>query len=149
MMLSGETSADQRTGAEPAIDQTVGTLVERNLAVAASVRNISHQLHSEMLKHSGLVSTLRRHCAEIAQHHHLNVSFDASGDADSLSPDAVLCLFRVAQEALTNVVRHARARQVVVELAATPDHVDLRIADDGVGFVADDPTGRGLGLRSI
>jgi signal transduction histidine kinase len=137
------------TVAKPQIDQTVGTLVERNVAVMQSVRNISHKLHSDMLRHSGLVAGLGRHFAEVAQHHQLEVSFDAAGDVDSLSPDIVLCLFRVAQEALTNVIRHARARHVTVTLAATPEQVDLRIADDGVGFDADDPAGRGLGLRSI
>jgi signal transduction histidine kinase len=60
-----------------------------------------------------------------------------------------LCLFRVAQEALTNVVRHARARTILVQLMAVPDRVELRVDDDGIGFDARARLSSGLGLRSI
>ena len=60
-----------------------------------------------------------------------------------------LCLFRVTQEALTNAVRHARAGAIRVELTWTPEATDLRIIDDGIGFVPGERAGSGLGLRSI
>ena len=60
-----------------------------------------------------------------------------------------LCLFRVTQEALTNAVRHARAGTIRVELTWTPEGTDLRIIDDGIGFVLGERAGSGLGLRSI
>jgi signal transduction histidine kinase len=56
---------------------------------------------------------------------------------------------RVAQEALSNAARHARASTIRVELMATHEGVELRVVDDDVGFVASSRTGRGLGLRSI
>jgi signal transduction histidine kinase len=59
-----------------------------------------------------------------------------------------LCLFRVAQEALTNAVRHARPREIHVQLTATNEGVELRVGDDGIGFVKE-RIDSGLGLRSI
>jgi signal transduction histidine kinase len=60
-----------------------------------------------------------------------------------------LCLYRVTQEALTNVVRHACAAVVLVELMQTGTGIELRVIDDGIGFVASERSGSGLGLRSI
>ena len=55
----------------------------------------------------------------------------------------------MAQEAITNAVRHARARQIRVELLTTNEGVELHVVDDGVGFDTNEYAGRGLGLRSI
>ena len=79
--------------------------------------------------------------------HHCKVIFSAGDHIDSLSPDAALCLFRVAQEALTNAIRHARAYTIHVQLMT--EGVDLRVVDDGIGFAANERTRSGLGLRSI
>ena len=57
-------------------------------------------------------ATLGRHCAEVEQHHHVKVIFSVVNDLDRLSPDLALCLFRVAQEALGNAVRHSRAHTI-------------------------------------
>jgi two-component system sensor histidine kinase UhpB len=67
----------------------------------------------------------------------------------SLDPDVALCLYRVAQEALTNTARHARAGAAQVRLALTPDSAELDVVDDGQGFDPDRRDGSGLGLRSI
>ena len=131
------------------VDHTFTTLQDRTSALAEAIRNLSHQLHPSVLQHAGLVATLRRHCAEVEAHHNLSVTFRAVGDLDALGPDVSLCLFRVTQEALTNAVRHARAHTIDVQLAATSEGVELRISDDGVGFVASERGRSGLGLRSI
>ena len=149
IMLSGLKRKVGKPGAEEEIDRAVTTLQERAVALAQSVRNLSHQLHPSVLEHVGLVATLRRHCADVGELHHLEVIFSAGDDLDSLTPDIALCLFRVAQEALNNAVRHARPRTIRVQLMATHEGVELRVADDGIGFVASERTGPGLGLRSI
>ena len=138
------------TGLKPSITrQTIRALQGRTSALAESIRNLSHQLHPSVLQHAGLAATLQRHCADIERHHRLNVTFSAEGRFDSLDPDVALCLFRVAQEALTNAVRHGRARTIRAELITTVDSVTLVVLDDGLGFVTSDCAGSGLGLRSI
>jgi Signal transduction histidine kinase len=67
------------------------------------------------------------------------VTFKA-GDNVRLQPDLALCLFRVAQETLTNSVRHGNARTIRVSLTTTADRVELNVVDDGVGFVASERT---------
>ena len=131
------------------VEQTVATLQSRTSELADAIRNLSHQLHPSVLQHTGLIATLQRYCIDIEQHHPLKVSFIAPNELGSLHPDIVLCLFRVAQEALTNATRHARARTILVQLAAIDGGVELRIVDDGVGFIAGERTPIGLGLRSI
>jgi hypothetical protein len=76
------------------------------------------------------------------------VQFSARGSLESLDIDVALCVYRGTQEALTNALRHAHAHSLLVELTATDD-IELRVVDDGVGFVADERAGSGLGLRSI
>ena len=135
IMLSGLKRAVNKPDSQPDVERAVSTLQERTSALAQTVRTLSHELHPSVLQHSGLVATLRHHCAEVAQHHQLRVGFSAGGNLDSLSPDVALCLFRVAQEALTNAVRHARAQAIDVRLTTTSEGVELTVVDDGVGFV--------------
>ena len=128
---------------------TVQSLQDRVSALARNVRSLSHELHPSVLEHAGLVMTLRRHCAELAHRHRLDITFSAGDNLDSLGAETALCLFRVAQEALTNVVRHADAHTIGVQLTAIHEAVEMRVADDGVGFVVSERTRSGLGLRSI
>jgi signal transduction histidine kinase len=66
-----------------------------------------------------------------------------------LSEDSALCLYRIAQEALRNVARHAAAATVAIALRAKNGGCELEVRDDGVGFVVDRRQGRGLGLASM
>ena len=131
------------------VEETVETLQSCTAGLLDAIRNLSHRLHPSVLQYIGLTETLGHHCLEIEQHHALKVSFTARGELDSLNPEVALCLFRVAQEALTNATRHARARTILVQLAAIDGGVELRIADDGVGFAAGEGARQGLGLLSM
>jgi signal transduction histidine kinase len=149
IMLSGLKRALRGPHAHPALDETVAQLQERTSVVADAIRHLSHELHPGTLKHAGLVAAIEAHCAEIEKHHGLTVTCTATGEFDALDFDVSICLFRVTQEAITNIVRHAQARGADVELRRTADGVELRIDDDGVGFVTTDRTTAGLGLRSM
>ena len=138
-----------RPGSESENVQTVATLQDRTSTLAEAVKNLSHELHPGVLEYAGLVPTLRRHCADVERLHQLTVTFSAGGDLDSLSLDVAVCLFRVAQEALANAVRHARPRTILVQLTATDHSLELSIVDDGIGFATADGARSGLGLRSI
>jgi signal transduction histidine kinase len=126
-------------------------LQARTIALAESVRHLSHDLHPGVLQHAGVEAALRDHCDEFARQHDVGVTFLAKGDFSAIDDDAKLCLYRVTQEALRNTAKHSGARHVEVRLTGTPEGADLTIADDGLGFDTGSVQGRdsGLGLRSI
>ena len=129
----------------------LSALRERTMDLTKSIRSLSHDLHPAVLKHSGLAAALSAHCREIEADHDLSVVFNSDGEVGEIDPAAALCLYRVAQEALRNVVKHAEARRVEVHLARTGNHVAVDVTDDGRGFeIADARSSTaGLGLVSI
>ena len=149
IIVSGLKRKIGKPGVESEVEQSFATLQERTAAAATAVRNLSHELHPGVLKHVGLTATLRGHCADSERHHQVTVTFNPGDGLDSLDSDVALCLFRVVQEALTNALRHARARTISVSVMTTAESVELNVVDDGVGFVASERTRSGLGLRSI
>jgi signal transduction histidine kinase len=112
------------------------------------VRSMSHRLHSSTLEHVGLADALKLHCSELSEQKGIAVDFDICGNIESLPSDTALCLYRVAQESLRNVVKHSRAERANVTILRDGDTIELRVADRGVGF---DPSGKreGLGLVSM
>jgi PAS domain S-box-containing protein len=125
-------------------------LQQRTIALAENIRSLSHDLHPGVLKHAGLVAALNAHCAEFQRQHQVEVMFRAD-DFGSIGPEADLCLYRVAQEALRNIGTHAAARRATVQLARTRTGAELTIADDGNGFDLTQANRHryGLGLLSI
>jgi two-component system sensor histidine kinase UhpB len=115
--------------------------------LVAAVHDLSHQLHSSTFQHLGLVGGLRGICRSISQQHHIAVDFQYH-EVSELSYDTSLCLFRVAQEALNNAVKHGRAKQIAVQLVQNNGSVQLIIKDAGVGFDSRERS-TGLGLVSM
>jgi signal transduction histidine kinase len=112
--------------------------------VSEDLRDLSHQLHSGTLQHLGIVKGLEGFCRAFSQQHHVDVKFLTEPLQDV--PDPVsLCLFRVAQEALNNAIKHGHARQIEVRLSRRRKSLRLQIKDTGVGFnPAEAPDGLGL-----
>ena len=104
-------------------------------------------LHPGVLDDLGLAAAVTRHAEEFAQAHGVAVNVQTEGLDDGLSPLLQATLYRVLQEALTNVARHAGARSVNVRLVRGAGAVELRVQDDGAGFKPGN-SGR-LGLRGM
>ena len=118
--------------------------------MSADIRALSHQLHSSRLELVGLEPALSGLCEEIAEKHKIKVRFTKQELPLNLTKDVELCLFRVAQEALGNVVKHSQARSADVELGANANGVSLRIQDTGKGFDPDLRNGGGgIGLITM
>jgi PAS domain S-box-containing protein len=130
--------------------ERVRVLSQRVRELSSSVHDLSHQIHPSKLEQLGLTAAVRGLCKELTHSHGLNIRFSESHVPPSLPEDTALCLYRIAQEALRNVIKHGRTDHAVVELSATSNLIRLRIADDGVGFdpVAVRENG-GLGLVSM
>ena len=144
----------RQVGALPGVEhlqETVSSLQQRTNALAETVRHLSHDLHPSVLEHAGLVVALNTYCAEVEGQHPVTVTFSSEGDFMSIDPEAALCLYRIVQEALRNVVAHAGARHAAVRLLLTGGIAELTIDDDGRGFdiASTRGSGKGLGLVSI
>jgi two-component system sensor histidine kinase UhpB len=87
-------------------------------------------------------------CEEFQLQSGVAVKLSFEGPTPSLPDDVALCIYRVSQEALQNVAKHAKADAVGLGLTTTDEHVRLCIRDDGIGFDADSRK-PGLGLASI
>jgi signal transduction histidine kinase len=128
----------------------IEAMSEKVKQLSSSIHDLSHQLHPMKLEQLGLVAAVRGLCKELAQCHRLNIQF-VHDNVPKVFPKAIaLCLYRVAQEGLQNVIKHSRARHAAVELCGFDDAICLRIKDDGLGFDQSLLANReGLGLASM
>lgn len=118
--------------------------------VNRETRQLSHELHPGMLRHAGLVAALRAACDDLSRLHAAAITFVGRDAIGQLPDDVALCLFRVTQEALQNVVSHSGARRAQVSLARDDTDIELTVTDDGRGFDTSDLRRQsGLGLISI
>jgi PAS domain S-box-containing protein len=136
------------------LQREAGELREMLGKAAAEVERISRQLRPSVLDQMGLVIVLRETSTEFAARTGVPVKLACARLSARLPADTELALYRILQEALLNVERHARARHVRVCLRQPSGFVQLLIADDGIGFDPDHPPSRrkgtgGLGLLSM
>ena len=111
------------------------------------IRRISHQLHPAALEHLGLVPALRTQCDEFAEKEGIEAALEVEEEPRGVSAASALCAYRVVQECLRNISKHARATKAIVRLNATGNDIDVSVHDNGAGF--DSGGRRGLGLASM
>ncbi|MCM8746147.1 histidine kinase [Thermomicrobium sp. CFH 73360] len=121
-------------------------LIDLTSATLESIRTIAQELRPPVLDDLGLAAALEGLAAQYRQRFGLAVQVQVRGQRQRLAPDVELALYRIAQEALTNVAKHASAKRATMELAFGEEVVTLRIEDDGHGFEPREALGRGLGL---
>jgi signal transduction histidine kinase len=129
----------------PYLDESIG-IVERTLQ---QVRNLSLDLRPSMLDDLGMVAALRWYIDRQAKRAGFKAHFIAELPEMRLPPELETTCFRVVQEALTNVVRHAQAKQVEVELRKLDHELELVICDDGIGFDVNSVLDRASGDLSL
>jgi len=122
----------------------------RLVQVSESIRRLSHELHPAALEFSGLGAALRGYCSEFGLLTGIQVSCKTSGGFEGLPDPVALAVYRITQEALQNVAKHARVSQAEVSLSRADGLLELTISDRGAG-VEPKRTGMaaGLGLVSI
>jgi signal transduction histidine kinase len=113
-----------------------------------TVRDLSHLLHPAVLDDLGLTAALDSYLKGFGMRHALEIELLHDAMAERLTPEMEAAIYRVVQEALTNVVKHAQASFVLVYLRRAGHLIEVSIEDDGIGF---EPAraGRGLGLIGI
>jgi signal transduction histidine kinase len=118
----------------PRVDEQIARLFGHAGELGSRLHRLSHELHPTRLEHLGLEASIRSVCEELASARRIALDLEISKVSAGLGSDAALCLYRIAQESLHNIVRHSGATRVKVTLAVVDGEVILRVVDDGVGF---------------
>lgn len=131
--------------------RTVRTIQDRIVELSDNVRRLAYQFHPSILDDLGLSIALRRLVDDFQTRTGIEARFIGKDIPKHAAKDVVTCLYRVAQEGLANISRHARAKNVRVELLRVRDGLQLMISDDGVGFDMNRYDGQrgSLGLLSM
>jgi signal transduction histidine kinase len=125
------------------------SLRQRAESLSDDLRQISHQLHPAVLEHLGLRTALRSLCADFTRSSGIRAWFSADGETDGVPRDIAICLYRVTQEALRNVVKHSCATEAWVRINRNRVGVQLSVIDKGVGFNINSSPRSSLGLVSM
>lgn len=148
--IQAERAASQDGPVDPAL---LDGLAKSALQGVDDVRRIARELRPEALDDLGLVNALIALCSRVAQHGDVVIDRDFGQGplaVPALPPEVELVLYRVAQESLTNAIRHAAAARIDVRLHAAPGGVELVVRDDGIGIdatAADADTAGIAGMR--
>jgi signal transduction histidine kinase len=132
------------------IREEVRNIEMRLVQTSQDVRQIAHQLHPSVLEDLGITAALRELCEEFSGREGIQATFHEENMPKDVPVPIASCLYRVTQEALHNVSKHAHASSVCVTLTATPEGIHLSIHDSGIGFDTNSESYRsGLGVVSM
>jgi signal transduction histidine kinase len=147
-ILLGLKGLDEAVEGEAGHD-AVGALRELVVATLQDVRRLAVELRPKVLDDFGLVPALERLTETLAEQTGMQVRFEAALPSERLPPEIETALYRIVQEALTNVVKHARAGSVSVVLTRKPSSVAALVEDDGHGFDPAHVRDGGFGLEGM
>jgi signal transduction histidine kinase len=135
----------------PPLARAIRSISDRVAELSEDVRHLAYHYHPSILDDLGLSIALQRLVEDVGSRNHLEAHITCHDLPKTLSQDVATCLYRIAQESLNNVVRHAKASRIEVALAQSSMGLLFTIADDGVGFPPDLPRTEsgGLGLLSM
>jgi two-component system sensor histidine kinase UhpB len=127
--------AERAAQSAPAGDQaTLAEIPEAIRRSVGDVRRIARRLRPEALDDLGLVNALISLCRRIGHQSGARIETDLATDLPTTSPETELVVYRIAQESLTNAVRHANASKITLSLAVVDEYLTLRVRDDGRGI---------------
>jgi PAS domain S-box-containing protein len=155
MKLNVEVIGDELRPKDRTLSRRVKSVTKQCEEMIIDVRRLSVNLRPAVLDDFGLVIALGILVREFEKLHKLSIAWDMDGSAKvELDPQREIALYRIAQEALSNVAKHANASRVTMALQAKENAITLRIDDNGIGFNLEDagvrkPIHPGLGLISM
>lgn len=131
--------------------QALAPIREQLEQLSDDVHTLAYRLHPSLLEHAGLCPAVEDHIQQVSRRAGLPISLKIAGVPPAISLDDATCLFRVMQESVQNVVKHAQATAVTVQLRGSSKGVGLSVTDNGKGFDPRDHQAlqRGLGLSSM
>jgi PAS domain S-box-containing protein len=132
------------------LEQEIGDVRQEIADLVADIQAVSHGLHPAKLELLGLEKAAAGFCQELSDRHGVTIDVHVENIPTALPREISLCLYRVLQEALQNVVKHSLSRHAHVALIGHTDTIDLTVEDSGAGFdLHEAMRGPGLGLTSM
>ena len=125
---------EQRQGLDVAVASKLQNVKQRLSHIGVDLHHLAHRLHSGFLEHCELHVAMKEYVDELNMLARPKILFEADNVPASCRPERAVALFRVMQEGLQNVFRHAEPRSIHVALAATDSHLVLTVHDEGRGF---------------
>ena len=123
---------------------------ERLVKLSGDIHTISRQLHPSILDDLGLVDAVKSECSNFTQREGIAVDYQAENMPLRITKDVAICLYRIVQEGLRNVAKHAESKKIVVSLCGKDDSLYLTIKDLGKGFEPKNVESKfGLGFVSM
>jgi len=123
---------------------------EQIVKLSADIHDISRQLHPAIIDDLGLVDAIKSECSSFSNREGILISYESKNIPDDIPNNIALCVYRITQEALRNIAKHAHVKEAEVSLARVDNGINLYVRDSGVGF---DPATihghRGLGISSM
>jgi len=125
-------------------------IMNQTKELSTEIHRMSHDLHPSKLDQLGLVTALRSLCKELSAGYGLRIEFTHADVPMTLQKEISICLYRVVQEALNNVIKYSGAKEASVDLYCTGQDLLLRVEDFGKGFDVESANSKkGLGLLSM
>jgi PAS domain S-box-containing protein len=150
LSLELEQADGTSNGSRAQMNTNVSHIRKQCAEIATDVQALSHALHSSKLDYLGVVAAIRSFCEELSKQQGVDIQFTHDNVSSRLPRDVSLCLFRVAQEALHNAIKHSGMSRFAVHLRETASDVQVEIGDSGAGFdVEEVMKNAGLGLVSM
>lgn len=132
--LALQTTSALQLAQDPELQGHLELIRSHAVDALEEVRTLSHTVHPRVLDDLGLRAALEALGRQIRQAHEIDVSVESTGDIRALSPTLASVLYTIAQEAVTNSVRHGAPRSIQLRLDLSDEGVRLEIVDDGRGF---------------
>jgi two-component system, NarL family, sensor kinase len=114
----------------------------------AQVRNISHNLMPSSILEYGLIETIREYCLKINTHEHFHIDFQFFGNYLSLSKKTETVIYRIIQELVTNILKHSKATEALIQFNYREDELFITVEDNGIGFDKN-VISKGIGHQNI
>jgi PAS domain S-box-containing protein len=134
--MAVELARIQGESSDPSVGEALHGLRQELVRASADVHALSYRLHPTVLAELGLAEALKAECERFTRQQAISVELALDAIPDSLPGEESLCLFRVAQESLRNVARHAGAGRIEISFRQQGDGLQLEVRDDGQGFDA-------------
>jgi two-component system, NarL family, sensor kinase len=115
----------------------------------SDLSNLSKTLNPEVVGNIGLTKSVQIEVEKIMRMARLKVKYEVKGEPIFLSCEKELIIFRIIQESFNNIIKHAKATKVLLELNYCDYFLDILVKDNGIGFVKKDPASSGAGLQNM